>query len=113
VQRVIEVFHTELRKAYQILDNDELQEIHSATLDVLENVGVKFEDEAVLRLLGGVGASVDFRTHVARLPSSLVEEAIEKCPRRVTLCGRTKDHDLTLGGGKVYFTAGANALHIL
>ena len=107
------LFHTKLRRPLKILGDDEVQQIHSATLEVLENVGVRFEDEAVLKFLHEQGAHTDPKTHLARIPPSLVEEAIKKCPKRVTLYGRTKNHDLTLGDGKVYFTAGANALQLL
>lgn len=106
------MFDAKLQRPLKILSDDEVEQIHSATLEVLENVGVRFEDEAVLKLLDDQGAYTDHKTHLAKIPSSLVEEAVEKCPKRVTLCGRTKNHDLTLGDGKVYFTAGANALHI-
>ena len=107
------MFHTKLQRPLKILSDDELQRIHSATLEVLENVGVRFEDEAVLRLLDDKGAHTDPKTYLAKIPPSLVEEAIKKCPKKVKLCGRTKNHDLTLGDGRVYFTAGANALHLL
>jgi trimethylamine--corrinoid protein Co-methyltransferase len=110
---VISLFHAKLQRPLKILGDDEVQRIHSATLEVLENVGVRFEDEAVLRLLDDQGAHTDPKTHLAKIPPSLVEEAIKKCPKKVKLCGRTKNHDLTLGDGKVYFTAGANALHLL
>jgi trimethylamine:corrinoid methyltransferase-like protein len=41
---VISLFHTELERPLKILSDDEVQ-IHSATLEVLENVGVRFEDD--------------------------------------------------------------------
>ena len=100
------------RRLFKILNNDEIEKIHAATLDVLEKVGVRFEDEAVLKLLDESGADIDRKTGSARLPASLVEEAIRKCPKMVRLCGRTRDHDLTFGDGRVYFTAGPNALHV-
>lgn len=107
---MISMFHTKLQIPLEILSDDEVQQIHSATLEVLESVGVRFEDEEVLKLLDDQGAQTDPKTHLAKIPTWLVEEAIKKCPKRVTLHGRTKDHDLTLGDGKVYFTAGANAV---
>jgi trimethylamine--corrinoid protein Co-methyltransferase len=81
-------------------------------MEVLARVGVRFEEDAALKVLHEAGAHVDPRTHVARFSASLVEEALRKCPKRVLLCGRNKKYDVTLGDGKVYFTAGANALHV-
>lgn len=97
---------------FEILNNDEVRDIHSATLHILEHVGVRFEDEAALRVLNDAGAIVDSKTHLAKLPASIVEEALKKCPKTVTLCGRSKDHDVVLGDGEVYFSTGANALQI-
>jgi len=110
---VVSLFHTRVRRPLTILSDDEVEQIHSSTLEVLEKVGVRFEDETALKLLDEQGALIDHKTRLAKIPRSLVEEAIKKCPKEVRLCGRTKDHDITLGDGKVYFTAGANALHIL
>jgi len=56
VRHVISLFHTKLQRPLKILSDDEAQQIHSATLEVLENVGVRFEDEAVLKLLQEQGA---------------------------------------------------------
>ena len=109
---MILAFAARLRRPLKILNDDELQDIHSATLDVLENVGVKFGEENALRILNEAGADVDPKTSLVKLPSFLVEEAIKRCPRKIKLYGRTDNHDLTLGDGRVYFTAGANALYI-
>jgi len=106
------LFHTQLRRPLKILSDNEVDDIHSATMEVLARVGVRFEEDAALRVLHEAGAHVDPRTHVARFSASLVEEALRKCPKRVLLCGRNKKYDVTLGDGKVYFTAGANALHV-
>jgi trimethylamine--corrinoid protein Co-methyltransferase len=109
---VILVLHAKSQRPFEIMSRDDVQDIHSATLHVLEHVGVRFEDEQALRILSDAGAIVDSKTHLAKLPASIVEEAIRKCPKTVRLCGRAKGHDLLLGDGEVYFSAGANALQI-
>jgi trimethylamine--corrinoid protein Co-methyltransferase len=86
-----------------ILSNDELHDIYLAILDVLENHGVKFQDEGALKLLDGVGAKVDFKTQTARLPEYLVEESLKKAPKVVRLCGRDPKQDFVIEGKKVYF----------
>lgn len=106
------MFHAKLTRPFKILSDDEVQKIHSATLWILESIGVRFEDEDALRVLKDAGATVDPKTQLTKLPASIVEEAIKKSPKTVRLCGRSKDHDLTLGDGEVYFMVGGNALHI-
>ena len=76
---------------------DELDEIHSATLKVLSNVGVKFPDKSALDALRAAGADVDYKLEVARFPETVVKEALKLAPHAVTLCGRDTSHNIRLG----------------
>jgi len=86
-----------------ILSNDELHDIYLAILDVLENHGVKFQDDGALKLLDEIGAKVDFKTQTVRLPEYIVEESLRKAPHVVRLCGRDHSQDFVIEGKKVYF----------
>jgi hypothetical protein len=44
---------------FQVFTEDELYEIHLATLDVLEHTGLFFEDEEALEVLDGGGVVID------------------------------------------------------
>lgn len=87
---------------------DELDEIHSATLRVLGNVGVKFPDKNALDALRGAGADVDYKAEVARFPENIVKDALKRSPHAVTLCGRDPSHDIRLGenGGTHFMPSG-------
>ena len=76
---------------------DELDAIHSATLKVLGNVGVKFPDKGALDALTAAGASVDYKNEVARFSENLVKDALIRAPNAVTLCGRDSSHNIRLG----------------
>ncbi len=93
-----------------ILSNEELHDIYLAILDVLENHGVKFQDEEALKLLDGIGARVDFKAQTAYLPEYIVEESLRKAPKVVRLCGRDKDQDFVIEGKKVYFGSVGGAI---
>ena len=97
----------------ELLTNDEIYDIHTAALDVLEDVGVVFEDESALKILHESGCEVDFKTKLVRFPQSLVEEMIKKTPDSIVLCGRTPDYDLKMEDYRVYFAGGANAAKIV
>jgi len=86
-----------------ILSKEELHDIYLAILDVLENHGVKFQEENALKLLQSVGATVDFKTQIARLPEYIVEDSLKKAPKVVRLCGRDPEQDFVIEGKKVYF----------
>jgi len=87
----------------EFLTNDELYEIHMATMEVLEEVGVKFLSEEALQLLADAGAYVDFKNQTVRIPEYLVREALKKAPSRCTVYGRDLKPKMKLEEGRVYF----------
>ena len=93
-----------------VLSKEELHEIYLAILDVLENHGVKFQDEGALKLLDGIGARVDYKTQTACLPEYIVEESLRKAPKVVRLCGRDPQQDFVIEGKKVYFGSVGGAI---
>jgi trimethylamine--corrinoid protein Co-methyltransferase len=62
----------------EILTQDEIVQIHQATLEVLESVGVRLPQEKILTMLEERGASVDRKTGIAKLPRPLVEQALQE-----------------------------------
>ena len=62
-----------------ILTDDELQEIHYGTLEVLNETGVFVDDEAALDCFAEGGAIVDRDTKIVRIPPHVVEDAIRVC----------------------------------
>jgi len=82
----------------------ELDDIHGATLKVLQYCGLKVYSREALEILAGGGADVDFATGQVRIPAYIVEEAIESAPSYVILAARNPAHDVYLGGKRVHFT---------
>ncbi|MBN1837245.1 MAG: trimethylamine methyltransferase family protein [Spirochaetales bacterium] len=83
---------------------DELQEIHLATLEVLEKTGVFVESEEALEVLDGGGAWVDPKTKMVRFPPYLVEDAIRSAPSKFVAAGRIPESDVVLESNRVSFT---------
>jgi trimethylamine--corrinoid protein Co-methyltransferase len=88
----------------EVFTDDELREIHLATLEVLERTGVFVEDDEARALFAAGGARVDEQRRIVRLPAHIVEEAIRSAPPKVVLCGRTPERDVVLEDGRVGFT---------
>jgi len=86
-----------------ILSRDQLYSLHLASLELLEEVGVRVLSEEALELCDQAGAEVDFKRQVVRMPQYLVEECIRKSPHKVTLYGRDRKYRLYIGGDKIYF----------
>jgi trimethylamine--corrinoid protein Co-methyltransferase len=89
------------------------QDIHLATLQVLEKTGIFVEDQAARELFGSSGARVDEKKSIVKFPAALVEDAIESAPANVTLCGRIPRHDVLLDNNRnayVNFGGGINVV---
>jgi trimethylamine--corrinoid protein Co-methyltransferase len=84
-----------------VLDDEQIGQIHAATLEVLERTGVQIGHPRALELLHGAGARVaGQRVHI---PSWMVEDAIRKAPSRVVLGRRDGTRAVFLEGDKVWF----------
>ena len=95
------------------LTKDQLTRIHVATLEVLENIGVKIEEENALRLMDNIGADVNFKSQIVKIPQHLVKEAIKYSPETVPFCGRNPKYDIKLHGKRINFGLGGGATSYL
>jgi trimethylamine--corrinoid protein Co-methyltransferase len=87
-----------------LLSEDDLHDIHLATLEVLQKTGVWIEDEDARRVFAGGGAQVDESTGVVKIPPYLVEEAVRSAPQKFVVCGRDPAQDFVLEADRVGFT---------
>jgi trimethylamine--corrinoid protein Co-methyltransferase len=96
---------------YKPLNNQDVEEIHQASLMVLERTGIRVEEPDALQLFEQNGA------HVAgsrvRLPPAMIEYALEKAPKKILLAGRDPENDLILEGKRVHIGTGGSALQVL
>lgn len=81
---------------YAVLDAKQLDEIHLATLNVLERTGVMVYEDDVLDLLRSAGCEVDLKKRVAKFPEKVIDDTIKRTPHSLVLGGRGKEHDLPL-----------------
>lgn len=100
-------------ESWGLLRREDLRKIHCSTLKILEETGVRVDEENALKLLDDAGATVDFKRKIVRIPQSLVEELIKKARKCVRLCGRNPKHDLTLGEGKVHVMTSSTGIRVL
>jgi trimethylamine--corrinoid protein Co-methyltransferase len=85
------------------LSEGDLQDIHLATLEVLERTGVSVEARDARDIFRDGGCAVDDETLIVRIPPGVVEEAIRSTPPIIRWCGRDPRHDLMLGGDRLAF----------
>lgn len=82
-----------MRYEATFLSPEEVVRVHEETLRILAEVGLRFHGERALPLLADAGAQVDAATGIARLPRSLVEQAIARAPRAFVLGARNPVFD--------------------
>jgi len=77
-------------------------------------MGVLVRSESVLRMLEDSGAAVDHRTKIARIPETMVKEALDKAPRSFKLCGRDPKNDVELpvDSGFPYITTDGTTIYM-
>jgi trimethylamine--corrinoid protein Co-methyltransferase len=96
------------RVNFSVLSREDLEKIHKATIDVLEAAGLKITSQKCLKILEEKGCKVDYKRQVALFPSYLVEEALKKTGKNITLCARNPKYDVILDGNHVYITTDGN-----
>jgi len=79
-----------------LLSDDEIASVHETSLKILQQIGIKVLSKKVQSLLAENGAKIDAASSIVKVPRSLVEEAIKKAPKEITLCGRNPKFDLKL-----------------
>ena len=85
----------------QVVNADQIAQIHMATLDVLERTGIKITHPKALEILAGAGASVN--KDRVKIPAWMVEAAIRTAPSRIVLAKRTGERTVFLERDKSFF----------
>ena len=80
----------------RFLDRQEEDLVHSQSLECLGKIGVLVRSHSVLKMLENAGADVDFKKMIARMPENLVNGAVKKAPKSITLGARSVEQDLRL-----------------
>lgn len=97
----------------EILSKDEVQRIHTATLDVIEQTGVRFPSNKALDIWQAHGAQVDRSTGIVKAPGALIEQALKSAPPAYTLAAREAAQDLPLDGNHVYVATDGCGVEVL
>ena len=93
-----------IRPAYRlrILTDEQLEQFKTATMTILEDIGVHCPSEKALQIYADYGARVDFDRHLVRLSADVVEKAMRDAPRSYTMGARLPAYDLMLDGQAMY-----------
>lgn len=104
-------FEPKMKPRLNVLRPEDVDEVYSATMEVLERTGVKVTHPGALELLDGGGARVD--GNVVRIPDWMVKDALRKAPSRIVLGNRGGERTVRLERNRSWFGASLDCLDYL
>jgi trimethylamine--corrinoid protein Co-methyltransferase len=100
-----------LKPMLRMISNEQVRELHYATLEILSQTGVKMDDPQGRELLLEAGAWES--NGRIKIPENLVTDAIDKAPSRIPMHNRLGELSMPLELGKVFFGPGSDTTFTL
>jgi trimethylamine--corrinoid protein Co-methyltransferase len=97
----------------EILTPEEVQRLHTATLDIIETTGIRFPSKRALDIWEAHGAKVDRNTSIVKVSSQIIEDALKLAPPSYNLAARNPEQDLPLDGNHVFLGTDGCGVEVL
>ena len=94
-----------------LLDDEQVQRIHDASMDIIEEVGVEFRCDDAIGMWRAAGADVDGVT--VRIDREHLMSLVGTAPSSYTMVARDPAHTVTVGDGRTIFTPSYGAPYVL
>jgi trimethylamine---corrinoid protein Co-methyltransferase len=93
-------------KPLEILTEDQIEQIHQSTLQVLRKTGVAIHDKKALEMLDEAGCIVDYADKRVRFPREIVEDSLKRSPDSFKIKARDNENNIMLDsrGDTTYFS---------
>ena len=88
---------------YEIADQTRIEEIHEASMHILENTGIRFQDEEALDLWAAAGAKVDHAAQHVWPDRGLIMDLIAKAPASFVFRARNPERSRLIGENAINF----------
>jgi trimethylamine--corrinoid protein Co-methyltransferase len=95
-----------------LLSGDEIEDIHNASLEILENPGLEIESKRALDILKEAGGNVNYEKNRATIPRDLVKKALDKAPKTLTYDARNPKNSFVLDKREIHFTTNGYGVFI-
>jgi trimethylamine--corrinoid protein Co-methyltransferase len=92
-----------------LLNPEQIRELHSATLEILSQIGFKLEDNQARKLLLSAGAWADDER--VKIPENMVNDALTSAPSKIPMHDRIGNLTMPLELGKVFFGTGSDTIY--
>ncbi|UCB45826.1 MAG: trimethylamine methyltransferase family protein [Spirochaetota bacterium] len=94
----------------EVLSDEEIKKIHEASIDILEQCGVKIYNKRMLDYLAEKGIVVDSENQIAHFTRTAIEDSLNSIPRTFEVFNREGKFAFVLGDGISKIAAGHNAI---
>ena len=99
---------------WKVLTDDQIHQVHLATLEILNEVGINMQNRKGLEIMADSGCKVDFEKEIVRVPEHALAKALQSAPSQITLYGKSSEFDVVLNDtDTVYTMGGAGAIWVL
>lgn len=100
-----------LKPQLRMISDEQVRELHYATLEILNQTGVKMGDPQGRELLLEAGAWES--NGRIKIPENLINDALDKAPSRIPMHDRLGEMSMPLELGKVFFGPGSDTTFTL
>ena len=98
---------------FSILDQGKIDQIHEASIHLMEKIGLRVGGQRTLKLFLDHGAAVS-PDGLVKIPGSLLDKALKTVPRKLILYNRAGEPTMPIGeSNNVYFGCHADMLEIV
>ncbi|MHA2007341.1 MAG: trimethylamine methyltransferase family protein [Promethearchaeota archaeon] len=94
---------------YKLLSEEQIEQIHLGSLEILADIGVQVSHEEGLKLLEKNDCIIE-DNNMVRIPNELVEECVRSAPSIISIYNRNGEETMKLGGDNIYFGLGTDLL---
>lgn len=105
-------FFSRCQPRITLLEQEHREEIHRASLALLERSGVLVHEDQALKLLKEAGCAVDSGRRV-RIPERVVEQALASVPQQIEIFDRLARPAMTLADRRAHFGTGSDTPNVI
>src|SRR4030066_946072 len=104
---------TNPKPSQEILTDEEVLRLHTASLDIIESAGIRFPSKRALDIWEAHGAQVDRNASIVKVPGHIIEDALKQAPPKYDLAARYPGQDLSLDGNHVFLGTDGCGVEVL
>jgi len=97
----------------EFLSGQEVEQIHEASLEILENVGILVRNENARMIFAKHGGHVDSKSLIVKIPRKVIEECRKSFVPQFTFMGRDPQFDRTIPEARPVIVTGSSAPNII